>query len=71
MAQATLEMPGTNKPQVEIVFSDVDGTLLTTDKRIAPSAATLIRRISAGGVPFLPRLHGSHGMLLRGVRSRC
>lgn len=47
MAQTVHETSDANKPQDEIVFSDVDGTLLTTDKRIAPNAAALIRRVSA------------------------
>jgi len=52
MVQAAREMSEANKPQVGIIFSDVDGTLLTTDKRITSSAVAMIRRIFASGIPF-------------------
>ena len=35
------------------VFSDFDGTLLTSDHRISPKTLDAIQRITKQGIPFL------------------
>lgn len=36
-----------------IVFSDIDGTLLTSQHRITPATAAKIRAVVQGGIPFI------------------
>lgn len=36
------------------VFSDFDGTLLTSDHRISPKTLDAIQRITKQGIPFIP-----------------
>ena len=36
------------------VFSDFDGTLLTSDHRISPKTLDAIQRITKQGIPFTP-----------------
>ena len=36
----------------KIVFSDIDGTVLTSDHHVLPRTAAAIREITAKGVPF-------------------
>ena len=36
----------------KIVFSDIDGTLLTTEHRVLPRTADAIRQLTAQGIPF-------------------
>jgi Cof subfamily protein (haloacid dehalogenase superfamily) len=44
----------TDEPPAEIalVISDVDGTLVTPDKRLTPAAAAAVRRLATAGVAF-------------------
>ena len=37
---------------IALVISDVDGTLVTDDKRLAPSSVTAVRRLRAAGIGF-------------------
>ncbi len=39
-------------PPIRLVVSDVDGTLVTTDKRLTPAAIDAVRAIRAAGVRF-------------------
>ena len=36
------------------VFSDFDGTLLTSDHKISPKTLKAIQRITKKGIPFVP-----------------
>ena len=36
-----------------IVFSDVDGTLLTDDKRVRPATRAAVRTLAKRGIPFV------------------
>ena len=36
------------------VFSDFDGTLLTSDHRISPKTLDALQRITKQGIPFTP-----------------
>ena len=38
------------------VFSDFDGTLLTSDHRISPKTLDAIQRITKQDIPFTPNL---------------
>ena len=54
-------------PPIRLVVSDVDGTLVTTDKRLTPVAIEAVRAIEAAGARFTlissrpPRGHGGGG----------
>jgi len=37
---------------IALVISDVDGTLVTTDKRLTPATITAVRRLEAAGIGF-------------------
>ncbi|WP_232632018.1 Cof-type HAD-IIB family hydrolase [Methylobacterium sp. Leaf118] len=39
-------------PGLALVVSDVDGTLVTTDKRLTPAAVEAVRRLGAAGIGF-------------------
>ncbi|KAB1074196.1 HAD-IIB family hydrolase [Methylobacterium planeticum] len=43
---------GTARPDIALVISDVDGTLVTTDKRVTPAVAAAVRRLGAAGIAF-------------------
>ena len=36
------------------VFSDFDGTLLTSQHTISPRTVAAIKRLTANGIPFVP-----------------
>jgi Cof subfamily protein (haloacid dehalogenase superfamily) len=40
------------RPDIALVISDVDGTLVTTDKTVTPAAAAAIRRLDEAGIAF-------------------
>ncbi len=40
------------KPDIALVISDVDGTLVTPDKVLTPAAITAVRRLSDAGIGF-------------------
>lgn len=44
---------GCVRPGGTIVFSDIDGTLLTSDHRLTPRTRRAIERIEARGIPFV------------------
>ena len=41
-----------DSPPIRLVISDVDGTLVTTDKRLTPAAIEAVRSLKAAGVRF-------------------
>lgn len=41
-----------DRPDVALVISDVDGTLVTTDKRLTPATLAAVRRLAAAGIGF-------------------
>ncbi|HEY5412697.1 MAG TPA: Cof-type HAD-IIB family hydrolase [Caulobacteraceae bacterium] len=45
------ETPGEAAP-IALVISDVDGTLVTTDKQLTPAAKDAVRRLDAAGIGF-------------------
>ena len=38
---------------IKIAFSDIDGTLLDKDRRVAPATVREVRRLTAAGIPFI------------------
>lgn len=59
---------------MKIVFSDMDGTLLTTEKRITPLTWEALDRLAGEGIPFVPctgrSVSGIPGELLRHPATR-
>lgn len=41
-----------DSPPIALVISDVDGTLVTTDKRITPATLAAVRRLDRAGIGF-------------------
>lgn len=52
MRRARQDGGGTARPDIALVISDVDGTLVTTDKRVTPAIAAAVRRLGAAGIAF-------------------
>ncbi|AWN36776.1 Cof-type HAD-IIB family hydrolase [Methylobacterium radiodurans] len=40
------------RPSIALVISDVDGTLVTDDKRLTPATVAAVRRLAAAGIGF-------------------
>ncbi|WP_336488887.1 HAD-IIB family hydrolase [Methylobacterium nigriterrae] len=47
-----MDTGGQGRPDIALVITDVDGTLVTTDKRVTPAAAEAAGRLRAAGIGF-------------------